>query len=95
MTESSAKNAFLNNGKFKSNGEVILIKKVETGKNTIYYYSDMTSIKVNKDGKSSQESTEFIYNYELYIKMSINNNSTFISNIVWINSFSKFIYKRR
>lgn len=51
LTEDSAKDTFLNGGKFKHNGEVILIKKVETGKYTIYYYSDMTSVKVNKDGR--------------------------------------------
>lgn len=51
LTDESAKNAFLNNGRFKGNGEIILTKKVEHSKFIIYYYSDGTALKVMKTGK--------------------------------------------
>ena len=51
LTEETAKKAFLNNQTFKSNGEVLLVKKVENSKYTIKFYSDGTAIKIMKDGK--------------------------------------------
>ena len=53
LTEETAKKSFLNNGKFKSNGEVLLVKKVENSKYTIKYYSDGTAIKIMKDGSKA------------------------------------------
>ena len=53
LTEETAKKAFLNNGKFKSNGEVLLVKKVENSKYTIKYYSDGTALKIMKDGSNA------------------------------------------
>ena len=52
LTNESAKNAFLNNNKFKGNGEVLLVKKVEHSQYTIKYYSDGTALKISKNGKN-------------------------------------------
>jgi len=50
LTEDSAKDKFLNNNKLKSNGEVLLVKKVENDRFTIKYYSDGTALMILKDG---------------------------------------------
>lgn len=50
MDDESAKQKFLNNQKFKSNGEVLLVKKIEHSKFTIKYYSDGTALMILKDG---------------------------------------------
>ena len=51
ITDKTAKEKFLNNQKFKSNGEVLLVKKVEHSQFTIKYYSDGTALMIAKDGK--------------------------------------------
>ena len=51
LTEETAKKMFKDNGQFKSKGEVLLVKKVETGQYTIKFYSDGTAIKLMKDGR--------------------------------------------
>ena len=50
LDDESAKQKFLNNQKFKSSGEVLLVKKVEQGSFTIKYYSDGTALMILKDG---------------------------------------------
>ena len=50
LDDESAKNTFLRNDKFKTKGEVLLVKKTEHSKFIINYYSDGTAIKVMKDG---------------------------------------------
>lgn len=49
LTNETAKNTFLNSGKFKSKGEVLLVKTIETGSYTLKFYSDYTAIKIMKD----------------------------------------------
>lgn len=49
ITEETAKNAFLKNNLFKSDGEVILVKTVEHSRFTIKYYSDGTAIRIMKN----------------------------------------------
>ena len=53
LTEDKAKELFLNSGKFKSNGETILVKKVEHSKYMIKFYSDGTALRVMKDGNKT------------------------------------------
>ncbi len=53
LTDESAKNAFLNSGDFKKNGEVLLTKKVEHNNFIIKYYSDGTALKIMKDGSKA------------------------------------------
>ena len=48
ITEETAKNRFLNTGDFKTSGEVITIKTIETGSFIIKFYSDGTALKINK-----------------------------------------------
>lgn len=50
LDDESAKNTFLRNDKFKTKGEVLLVKKTEHSKFIINYYSDGTAVKVMKDG---------------------------------------------
>lgn len=50
LSEESAKEKFLDNQKFKSNGEVLLVKKVEHSKFVIKYYSDGTALMILKEG---------------------------------------------
>lgn len=50
MTDERAKNKFLKNDKFSSNGEVLLVKTVESDKFIIWFFSDGTAIKINKTG---------------------------------------------
>jgi len=49
FTEEDAKNAFLNNKKFKGSGEVLLEKTVEHNAFTIKYYSDGMALKIMKN----------------------------------------------
>lgn len=49
LTDESAKEQFLKNSKFKSDGEVLLVKKVEHNKFTIKYYSDGTALMILKE----------------------------------------------
>lgn len=49
ITDDTAVNSFNNNNIFKSNGEVLLVKKVETGSYVIMFYSDYTAVKVMKN----------------------------------------------
>lgn len=49
LTEETAKDSFKNNAKFKTSGEVLLVKTVETGTYFIKYYSDYTAFKIMKD----------------------------------------------
>lgn len=48
ISEESAKDKFLNTGAFKPSGEVLLLRKYETGKYLIKYYSDGTALKIMK-----------------------------------------------
>lgn len=50
MTDERAKNKFLKNDKFSSDGEVLLVKTVESDKFIIWFFSDGTAIKINKNG---------------------------------------------
>lgn len=49
ISEESAKDKFLNTGAFKPSGEVLLLRKYETGKYLIKYYSDGSSLKIMKN----------------------------------------------
>ena len=49
LTEDAAKNQFLNNSKFKPNGEVLTIKVVESSNYIIKFYSDKTALKIMKN----------------------------------------------
>ena len=49
LTTETAKNTFTNSGKFKTNGEVILLKTVETGQYILKFYSDYTATKIMKN----------------------------------------------
>lgn len=48
LTTQTAKDTFANSGKFKSSGEVLLVKNVETGQYILKFYSDYTAIKIMK-----------------------------------------------
>jgi len=48
LTTQTAKDTFANSGKFKSSGEVLLVKTVETGQYILKFYSDYTAIKIMK-----------------------------------------------
>lgn len=50
MTEETAKEMFKKSGKFKRNGQVLLVKIVNKGQYVIKFYSDFTAIKIMKDG---------------------------------------------
>lgn len=49
LTEETAKNVFEKNNSFKQNGEVLLVKVVETSQYTIKFFSDYTAIKIMKN----------------------------------------------
>lgn len=49
LTDETAKNTFKKTGIFKTDGEVLLVKTVETGEFTIKFYSDYTAIKLMKN----------------------------------------------
>ena len=49
LTDESAKEKFLNNYKFKTTGEVLLVKEVNHNKFTIKYYSDGTALMMLKE----------------------------------------------
>lgn len=49
LTDESAKEKFLNNNKFKTTGEVLLVKEVNHNKFTIKYYSDGTALMMLKE----------------------------------------------
>lgn len=48
ITDYTAMNSFNNNNIFKSSGEILLVKKVETGSYVIKFYSDYTAVKIMK-----------------------------------------------
>ena len=50
VTEGYAKNAVMKNNNFISRGEILVVKKVESGNYVIYYFSDGYALKVSKDG---------------------------------------------
>lgn len=52
VTDETAKNTFNNTGVFKTSGEVLFVKKVETGRYTIMFYSDYTAVMIMKDGSN-------------------------------------------
>ena len=52
LTDDSAKETFKKNELFKSDGEVLLVKTIDKKNFTIKFYSDGTSLKISKDGKS-------------------------------------------
>lgn len=52
ITDDTAKNTFNNTGIFKSSGEALFVKKVETGRYTIMFYSDYTAVMIMKDGSN-------------------------------------------
>ena len=49
VTEGYAENEIMKNNKFISKGEILVIKKVESGSYIIYYFSDGYALKVSKD----------------------------------------------
>ncbi len=51
LTDETAKEKFLNNKRFKSSGEVLLVKKLEYSKYTVKFYSDGTALLLLKDTK--------------------------------------------
>lgn len=52
FTESDAKNRFKNNNKFKSSGEVLVVKVVNAEEYTVKFYSDKTALMINKKDNS-------------------------------------------
>lgn len=52
ITEETAKNRFLNIGDFKTSGEVITVKTIETGRYVIRFYSDGTALKIIKSSNT-------------------------------------------
>ena len=49
LTDKSAQDMFNSNGIFKSNGEVILVKTIETDQYILNFYSDYTALKIMKN----------------------------------------------
>ena len=49
LTEETAQSIFKNNNIFKSSGEILVVKTIETGKYTIKFFSDYTAIKIMKN----------------------------------------------
>ena len=52
LDDQSAKDDFFKNDSFKTKGEVLLLKTVESSTFTIKFYSDGTALKIMKDGSS-------------------------------------------
>lgn len=52
LSEETAKKLFQNKGKFKSNGEVLLVKTVSKGQFIIKFYSDYTALRIMKNGNT-------------------------------------------
>ena len=52
ITEETAKQMFQNKGKFKSSGEVLLVKTVSKGQFIIKFYSDYTALRIMKNGNT-------------------------------------------
>lgn len=52
FTEGDAKNRFKNNNKFKSSGEVLVVKVVNAEEYTVKFYSDKTALMINKKDNS-------------------------------------------
>ena len=49
IPENTAVNSFKNSNVFASNGEILLYKKVEASSYIIYYFSDKSALKLNKE----------------------------------------------
>ena len=49
IPENTAVNSFKNNNVFTSNGEILIYKKVEASSYIIYYFSDKSALKLNKE----------------------------------------------
>ena len=49
LTDKSAQDMFNSNGIFKANGEVLLVKTIETDQYTLNFYSDYTALKIMKN----------------------------------------------
>lgn len=49
IPENTAVNSFKNNNVFASNGEILIYKKVEASSYIIYYFSDKSALKLNKE----------------------------------------------
>ncbi len=54
VTEGFAKDTIIKNNKFISAGEILVVKKVESGNYVIYYFSDGYALKVSKSGQISR-----------------------------------------
>lgn len=78
ITDDTAVNSFYNTGVFKGNGEVLLVKKIETGTYILKFYSDYTAIKIMKnsslvtrinsiDGKSYGISNKAVIDSRAYV----------------------------
>lgn len=78
ITDDTAVNSFYNTRVFKGNGEVLLVKKIETGSYILKFYSDYTAVKIMKnsnlvtrinsiDGKSYGISNKAVIDSRAYV----------------------------
>ncbi len=78
ITDDTAVNSFYNTRVFKGNGEVLLVKKIETGTYILKFYSDYTAVKIMKnsnlvtrinsiDGKSYGISNKAVIDSRAYV----------------------------
>ena len=72
LDDDAIKDLFNKNGKFKDDGEVLLVKKVENNRYTILFYSDSSAIRISKDGSQITRISSVDGNYGISKDGSIN-----------------------
>lgn len=80
IPENTAVNSFKNNNVFTSNGEILIYKKVEASSYIIYYFSDKSALKLNKEDNTVIRIASINNEYGISDNGTINMN-TKMSNI--------------
>lgn len=80
IPENTAVNSFKNNNVFASNGEILIYKKVEASSYIIYYFSDKSALKLNKEDNTVIRIAPINNEYGISDNGTINMN-TKMSNI--------------
>ena len=80
IPENTAVNSFKNNNVFTSNGEILIYKKVEASSYIIYYFSDKSALKLNKEDNTVIRIASINNEYGISDNGTIN-MSTKMSNI--------------
>ena len=80
IPENTAVNSFKNSNVFASNGEILIYKKVEASSYIIYYFSDKSALKLNKEDNTVIRIAPINNEYGISDNGTINMN-TKMSNI--------------